>query len=133
MYTLNPKLAADLFDNEYIIANLSNGLYYNVLGLAVELLRGLPFEDPASLITILAEAVPEKQAEIREELNHVWEQLLKEEIVSQTSKHLSPGDFQPLISGYTPSRFNRYADMQDLLMLDPIHDVDEEGWAVKQD
>lgn len=25
-------------------------------------------------------------------------------------------------------RLERYTDMQDLLLLDPIHDVDERGW-----
>ncbi len=27
-----------------------------------------------------------------------------------------------------PSKLAKYADMQDLLALDPIHEVDEEGW-----
>ena len=27
----------------------------------------------------------------------------------------------------------KYTDMQDLLLLDPIHDVDERGWPIKKD
>ena len=29
--------------------------------------------------------------------------------------------------------FERFTDMQDLLLLDPIHDVDETGWPVRAD
>jgi hypothetical protein len=27
---------------------------------------------------------------------------------------------------------NRYTDMQDLLLLDPIHEVDETGWPIQK-
>ncbi len=37
----------------------------------------------------------------------------------------------PAIQGaFAPPRLQRYTDMQDLLLLDPIHDVDEVGWPV---
>jgi hypothetical protein len=29
---------------------------------------------------------------------------------------------------YTPPVLERYSDMQALLVLDPIHEVDEQGW-----
>ena len=35
-----------------------------------------------------------------------------------------PGDAGP----FTVPGFEKFTDMQDLLLLDPIHDVDETGW-----
>jgi hypothetical protein len=32
---------------------------------------------------------------------------------------------------FTPPVLSRYTDMQDLLLLDPIHDVDETGWPAR--
>jgi hypothetical protein len=29
---------------------------------------------------------------------------------------------------FNPPLLNKYSDMQELLLLDPIHDVDEAGW-----
>ena len=29
---------------------------------------------------------------------------------------------------FNPPSLNKYSDMQELLLLDPIHDVDEAGW-----
>lgn len=133
MYFFNPKIAADVFDNEYVIANLDTGLYYSVQGLAVSLLQALPFENEAVPIQQLAGANPGNEAEIAPELNAIWQQLLAEGIVLQRINAVAPTQkpWQPA-TGYAPSRFNRYADMQDLLTLDPVHDVDEDGWAVKQ-
>ena len=133
MYILNPRLAADIFDNEYIIANLDTGLYYSIQGLAVSLVKALPFEEPTAPIATLASAVNSPDKNISDELNGVWEQLVSEEIIKEANKPVTANtDWSPATE-YALSRFNRYADMQDLLMLDPIHEVDEEGWPVKKD
>lgn len=133
MYILNPRLAADIFDNEYIIANLDTGLYYSIQGLAVSLVQALPFEGPAEPIQKLSSSFPGNSSNIENELNTVWKQLLEEEVIKQSNMQVVPKTGWSPAAEYAPSRFNRYADMQDLLMLDPIHEVDEEGWPVKKD
>ena len=133
MYILNPRLAADIFDNEYVIANLDTGLYYSVQGSAVSLLQALPLQDPQAPIQALALSSPD-QSLAQTELFQVWEELLKEEIVKATAADtFKVNDTWEAATVYQTPKFNRYADMQDLLMLDPIHDVDEEGWATKSD
>ncbi|WP_158988796.1 hypothetical protein [Mucilaginibacter sp. L196] len=132
MYFLNPRLAADVFDGEYIIANLDTGLYYSIQGLAVSMVKALPFQDQNQVIRLLADTFPENAITIETELSAILKELLNEEIVKQESTATSTSDpTYSLPSEYVPSRFNRYADMQDLLMLDPIHDVDEDGWTVQ--
>lgn len=134
MYILNTRLAADIFDDEYIIANLDTGLYYSIQGNAVSLLQSLPVQYPAVPIQQLADALPGNTNDIAAELTAIWKQLLEEGIVTDHSSLTIPANTAWLpATVYTPSRFNRYADMQDLLMLDPIHDVDEDGWSVKND
>jgi hypothetical protein len=132
MYFLNPRLAADIFDGEYIIANLDTGLYYSVQGGAVSLLNALPFEDPNQVIGLLTDAFPEQAPVINQELNTILKELLAEEIIRQGNITI-PTDRPAFVlpAEYMPARFNRYADMQDLLLLDPIHDVDENGWTVQ--
>lgn len=132
MHFLNPRLAADVFDGEYIIANLDTGLYYSVQGIAVSLISALPFREADQVIRLLAEAFPENAATIEQELHAILKELLAEEIIRQDNT--LTGTDSPVINPpkeYIPGRFNRYADMQDLLMLDPIHDVDENGWTVQ--
>ncbi len=132
MFILNPRLASDIFDGEYIIANLDTGLYYSIQGLAVPLVNALPFETSGPVILQLAEAFPDHAETIQKELTGVFRELLNEDIIREGAA-AAPGELNPGLvpDRYIPSRFNRYADMQDLLMLDPIHDVDEDGWTVK--
>ncbi|WP_353125289.1 hypothetical protein [Parapedobacter pyrenivorans] len=134
MFVLNPRLAADKFDGEYIIANLDTGLYYSVQGAAVALLDALPFHDQNTVFRCFSEALPQHAAAIQSELTPIFQQLLDEDIIHHVEG--AGVDVNNQISApvsYETPRFNRYADMQDLLMLDPIHDVDEEGWTVQQD
>ena len=134
MFILNPRLAADIFDGEYIIANLDTGLYYSVQGIAVPLLQSLPFDNVDAVIQSFLAALPEDASAIQSELPAVFQQLRDEGVVLQAdaTATIASGAVS-LPSGYQTPRFNRYADMQDLLMLDPIHDVDEEGWSVRKE
>lgn len=134
MYFLNPRLAADVFDGEYIIANLDTGLYYSVQGLAVAVIKALPFQDYNAVIHILAQAFPENAAVIEQELNTIIKELLAEEIIGYDKAITSSAEVRCVPPAeYNAPRFNRYADMQDLLLLDPIHDVDEAGWTVQKE
>jgi hypothetical protein len=132
MYFLNQRLAADVFDGEYIIANLDTGLYYSVQGAAVSLLHSLPFSSENQVITVVSQAFPEQTEVIKEELTSIFKELVSQDIIRRDEGILlesGPECIAP--NAYIPGRFNRYADMQDLLMLDPIHDVDENGWTVQ--
>ncbi len=134
MYFLNPRLAAEVFDGEYIIANLDTGLYYNIQGIAVSLVKALPFQDYNQVIQLLSNSFPENSRVIEQELTTILSELIAEEILLKedvTGLTENPLCIPP--DEYTISHFNRYADMQDLLLLDPIHDVDEEGWTVKKE
>lgn len=134
MYFLNPRLAADVFDGEYIIANLDTGLYYSIQGMAVSLINALPFQDYDEIVTALVDAFPDHASSIKVELTSIIGELLNEEIIKKDSSGiLSSSPVLTLPDTYSPPRFNRYADMQDLLLLDPIHDVDEEGWTVQKE
>ena len=132
MYILNSRLAADVFDDEYIIANLDTGLYYSVQGAAVSLLYCLPFSSENQVIDVYLLAFPEKAEVIKEELASIFKELVSQEIILDREEILPESGPECIAPGeYVPGKFNRYADMQDLLMLDPIHDVDENGWTVQ--
>lgn len=134
MFILNPRLAADVFDGEYIIANLDTGLYYSVQGIAVSLLNALPFEDETGPVRFFCDAMPQHATAIEAELMPVFRQLLEEDVIRKVEgAGIAARPLTEAPADYQAPKFNKYADMQDLLMLDPIHDVDEEGWVVQKD
>jgi hypothetical protein len=131
-YQLSRRVAADLFEGEYIIANLDTGLYYSLLGSGIYFLKNLPFNDSEELIQKLSSKFSLEKEVIEKDLNAVWTELEKEAIVVFVEGESGMIDFEtPEV--FEPSSFNSYADMQDLLALDPIHEVDEEGWEKKHE
>lgn len=127
-FTLNSKLAADIFDGEYIIANLDTGLYYSVQGLGVAILNMLPFSDIENIFKGIQNKFQVEEAVLMTFLN----ELIAEEIIIEEEGLAIENNWEIHIpEDYIPAKLNRYADMKDLLLLDPIHDVNEEGWSVQ--
>lgn len=127
MYNWKKSVAADLFDDEYIIANLDNGLYYCVQGDIINVLKSMPFESLSENISQLAEKITLIE---HDKIRMVWDEILKEELID--SDYTMGDQSFPVVTDFIatgkPCKLAKYADMQDLLALDPIHEVDEKGW-----
>src|SRR5262245_26357185 len=65
--------------------------------------------------------------------------LLEEGLVEATGQATSASNGAPAATNgaarrpFAPPRLERHTDMQDLLVLDPIHDVGETGWPTPKD
>jgi hypothetical protein len=127
-FKLNRKVAAENFEDECIIANLENGLYYSIQGNAISLISALPFADVDHIVRRLTGSLQDNALDCEQELMEVWRQMLDEGIVAQKETSSIEESSVIGLSSYIPSVLNRYSDMQDLLLLDPIHDVGEDGW-----
>lgn len=131
-FILNRRVAAEVFEDECIIANLDNGLYYSLQGNAVALIGALPSNDAEDLIDTIARPLDAQAQTCRDELHKIWQALLDEELVITSANEPATSVAVTPATEYKASALNRYSDMQDLLLLDPIHDVDEDGWEKKQ-
>ena len=98
-----PPVIHQTLDGEVIIVNLDTGTYYRLEGAAAEvwtaLEEGAPVE-PGPFLRRLAD-----------------ERLIR----------LVEGEL-PEAAGEAAPGFEKYTDMHELLLLDPIHEVDERGW-----
>lgn len=132
MYLISKRVAVDLFEGEYIIANLDTGLYYSLQGFGIFLINSLPLMNLADTIDRAILAFGDLESEIRDDLNSLWAELVAEEIIFQNDS-FCVATVAEVPEKFEKSVFQRYADMQDLLALDPIHEVDEEGWKKKNE
>ncbi len=131
-FTLNQQVAAEVFEDECIIANLDSGLYYSVQGIAAGLIQALPCADPDAAIATICASLGEHRATAIAELSSIWQELISEQLVVDRASSDAALGVATAAEEYKHSELNRYADMQDLLLLDPIHDVDEDGWELKE-
>ena len=132
-----PKIIHEIIDGEVVVANLDNGNYYSLENVAAyiwRLLEGNPTEDE------VVEGVTNRYGISREDVEgsarSFISELQKEELIS-TSKADKAGDIKVECGAveaggekpdFEPPLLNKYTDMQNLLLLDPIHEVDETGW-----
>jgi hypothetical protein len=128
-----PNVISDLIDGEVVIINMSTGAYYSLdaagalvwqaldAGLSVGQVIELAQQRYEAATQIIAQAVEQLVAQLAEETLIIARGALPATAVAAL----------PPASGrlpFAPPTLQRYDDMQDLIMLDPIHDVDESGW-----
>lgn len=123
------SVAADRFDEEFVVAQLSTGLYYSIRGSIVELLDAMPFGNCQAALDVW-QARTGAGAEERAEVESVWNDLLTEGLIADRPEveGTEGGESELVLATRIPSEMARYGDMQDLLALDIIHEVDEQGW-----
>jgi Coenzyme PQQ synthesis protein D (PqqD) len=133
-------IVSEEIDGEVIIVNLKNGHYYSLTQSATVIWAGIQEHAPLEQIQdrLLARYSGDT-ASIRQGLVDLIKALEVEQLITQRSaaaEEASPVDEStageiPLgeKEAYLPPLFERFTDMGDLLLLDPVHEVeDEKGW-----
>jgi hypothetical protein len=136
-----PQVVGEVIDGEAVIINLESGIYYSLDGVGGDIWacveRGLPLP---GIVDEIGGKYDADQATVDKAVNTLVDELVSEGLVTlysgdgteQTPVEAAKPD-APLASFKAPVLI-KYKDMQDLLLLDPIHEVDELGWPnVKPD
>lgn len=128
-----PSAVSEVIDGELVVMNLATGNYFSGTGVGAALWscfeRALP-EDAALAEIMSTFAVARDQAEA--DLAQFTQTLLGHGLIrrgpaTRTTPAATTGTALP----YETPVLTLYTDMKDLLMLDPIHDVAEEGWPMR--
>ncbi len=129
-----PRVAYEAFDGEIVAVNLETGSYYSLRGTAAESFRlAAAGASVAEITGVLAERHGVEPDAVREGFAPFLDELLREGLLVPRAAGASPEPLPPVESAlstgsFAPPRLEKFTDMQDLLLLDPIHEVDETGW-----
>jgi hypothetical protein len=129
----SPGVASEIIDGEAVIMNLKTGKYFSaassgcLIWACIE--KAQPVDHIAKLFVAQYAATPEQA---KTEVHRFIQDLLAEDLI-RAAESASPLSLSDIGGSETRKSFNApilntYSDMQDLLLLDPIHDVDEAGW-----
>lgn len=133
-----PRISSETIDGETIIIDFESGVYFSTDGIGAaiweEIRAGRPSEE------IVAETClryPQMEPECRSAVEAFLALLLEERLVVAMAEGLPtppPGTTGPRAypGRFVPPALTKYTDMQELLLLDPIHDVDEQGWPLRK-
>jgi len=126
-----PNVIAETIEGEAIMINLGTGNYYSVQGSGADVCTML--EEGASEEEIVDGLLLRYDGE-REAVTAAVGQLLRdleaEQLVARADGGAPnlPQQAAGAKSPFVPPTFEKYTDMQDLVLLDPVHEVDERGW-----
>lgn len=134
-----PKVIYESFEDEQIIVNLDTGNYYSLDRVAADIWN---FIERRLTLSEIVESISHRytatsRLEIETKIGDFLETLKQEAlIVAEETKEGASAkiDISPDLKKkeFCPPTLQKYSDMQQLLILDPIHEVDETGWPVKK-
>jgi hypothetical protein len=124
----------ETIEGEVIVINLSSGSYFSLLGSAPEVWEHLVDGATAAQVTAALEQRYEAEpGEIDEQVRSLLDQLSEAGLIVPDGDRKGAGASAAAANGgeraaFVAPGFERYTDMKDYFLLDPIHEVSPEGW-----
>jgi hypothetical protein len=132
----SPQAVGETVDGEAIVVNLGTGTYYSIKGDSLPLWEAIAAGATADEIAeVGAEVTGEPREAVAAAVEAFCSSLVAEGlIVEREATAAAPPsvDLSGAGPGLLEPSFETYADMQDLILLDPVHEVDERGWPHAQ-
>jgi hypothetical protein len=132
-YRVNtPHVVAETMAGETIIVHLSTGCYFSLAGSGAEIwdaaAAGATTDEVVARLQAAYDAAP---GEIESSVDGLIGELTAEELLVADETGAAPAA-PPAPSGertaFAKPTLNKFTDMQDIILLDPVHEVDARGW-----
>ena len=133
-YRINaPEVVAETLDGEALIVHLGTGAYYSIRGSGEAvwglLLLGANVDEVCRSAALQYEA---KADEVRGDVERFVTELAAEGLIvaeAMTAPAIDSDFLLEARGAWVAPALEKFTDMEDLLALDPVHDVDETaGW-----
>ena len=129
-----PHVVGEIIDGEAVVVNLRDGVYYSMSGVAATIWRLVEQgATPEQIVEVLSVQYAARDGMIRGAVDSFLVRLVAEDLVRQEPGTAPDLDTTPPVGGepFADPVFEKFEDFKDLLLIDPIHEVDETGWPVR--
>ena len=131
-----PTVTHETIDGEAVIINLDSGNYYSLVDAGSFIWELVEKGASASEVQdLVLQAYQANAPDVDRGVQELLVQLQQENLIVPVDEAgaLDLTEVLPSNNGHEKPSFNppslhKYSDMQELLLLDPIHDVDDAGW-----
>ena len=133
-YELNAqKVVSETVDGESIIINLEKGNYYSLNQIGSEIWNfAITKNSNDSICEYISKRYEIDLETCRQSVDAFLNSLVDEGLLVESSEKSSVTipEWTGAKETYITPAFERYDDMQEMLLADPIHDVNESGWPI---
>lgn len=132
-YVTNPQVMHETIDGETIVIDLTTGTYYSLRGSGSTIWNAVVAGASRDAILGGLEDVYEASpGEIADAADAFLAQLESEQLIARGNGAGPNGGPTPAPaetrSPFELPQLEKYEDMQDIILLDPVHMVDDQGW-----
>jgi hypothetical protein len=131
----SPQVISETVGGETIIVNLASGHYFSLQGTAPDVWNGIERGDAAE--SIVHELEQRYEAPGDDDISAAVQKLLADFVAAELV--VADGDETDSVTlpsspnggdriPFVPPSFTTFTDMQDIILLDPVHEVDTRGW-----
>lgn len=129
----SPDVAWEDFDDEVIMVHFESGQYFSTREVGSEILRRLEKGAPVTAVEQAIIALYDVEAAVAAQSLSTFVAELREHGLIVPRDDAAAVPWRPESNTeakrpFLPPVLETYSDMQDLLLLDPIHEVDDSGW-----
>lgn len=126
-----PTVVSEVIDGEAVMINLDTGAYYSMNETGSRIwaaLRERLGVEP--LIDLVAAGTTAGRAAVADAVRAFLDRLAGENLIRPCAAAAvsAAGEAAPGAASFVPPALEKYRDLEDLLLADPIHDVSEAGW-----
>jgi hypothetical protein len=129
----HPSVVDEMIDGEVVVIDLATGSYFSLVESAAVIWASLAarptLDEVAAYLGLVYDAEPEQCFAVG---GAFLDALVAEGLVVQVADGAEPGapPELPAAAGPLPEpRFEKFDDMQQLILLDPVHEIDDAvGW-----
>jgi hypothetical protein len=125
----------ETIEGEVIVIDLTSGSYYSLRDVSAEIWHELQRTDEVGIVAALERRYEGQHEEILAGVMRLLDELaaegLIESIDASGGESAAPTVPSSITNGRTPFRapvLEKHSDMQDLILLDPVHEVGPQGW-----
>lgn len=133
-YRIQPNVSAEVFAEEVLVIHLASGHYHSFRQAGVPLwsllTQGHSVESAAAA---LAQPGTVPLDTVLKDTRSFLQSLVENDLVAPFETNSAPPTLPLSTIPYAPPLVERYTDMQELLAIDPIHEVDVAGWPAQPD
>jgi hypothetical protein len=128
-----PRVISEMMDGELVLVHFESGCYYSIAGVGADVCQLLNAGcTVGQLVERLAKHFGESRARVETDVQTYIRQLVQEKLLVAAPSAPHPHQVPLVAAAYEPPRFERFDDMADQLLLDPIHDMGDSGWPVQR-
>lgn len=131
LYANAPRVVHEAIDGEVIVIDLATGTYFSLQGGAANVWALIAAgKSVPDMVTVLAGLYDEEADSVRNVLDPFLAELQAESlVVADTNGHVDSDTLPELVAdGAFSATLDKHTDMTELILLDPVHDVDSVGW-----